>query len=133
MGLLDDIKALAGGGNAQKMLGAAQNLLESNGGLDGLVGRFRESGLGDVADSWVGTGENRAVSEDQVRQALGDERIDQVAHDADVSHDDALAGLTRFLPNIVDHLTPDGKIPDMGEVSRALGDLDLGALRKLVK
>lgn len=132
MGLLDDIKALAGGGNAQKMLGAAQNLLESNGGLDGLVGRFRESGLGDVADSWVGTGENRAVSEEQVRQALGDERIDQVARDADVSHDDALAGLTKFLPNIVDHLTPDGKIPDMGEVSRALGDLDLGALRKLV-
>lgn len=132
MGLLDDIKALAGGGNAQKMLGAAQNLLESNGGLDGLVGRFRESGLGDVADSWVGTGENRAVSEEQVRQALGDERIDQVARDADVSHDEALAGLTKFLPNIVDHLTPDGKIPDMGEVSRALGDLDLGALRKLV-
>lgn len=133
MGLLDSIMTMAGGPNVGKLLGAAENLIKNAGGLDGLVGKFHQSGSGEAADSWVSTGDNQPVSEEQVRQAIGDEGVAQVAQDAGVSHGDALSGLTKFLPGLVNHLTPNGQMPDMGQLSQVLKGLDIGALLKMIK
>lgn len=133
MGLLDSIMTMAGGPNGGSLLGAAEKLITNAGGLDGLVGKFHQSGSGAAADSWVSTGPNQPVTEEQVRQAIGDEGVAQVAQDAGVSHEDALSGLTKFLPGLVNHLTPDGRMPDLGQLSGLLKGLDIGALLKMIR
>lgn len=80
-------------------------------------------GLGDAADSWVSTGANQPVSATDLASALGSDTISHVAGQAGVSPDDAAAGLAQILPQVVDHLTPDGQVPDDASVQTALGGL----------
>lgn len=89
--------------------GAAGGLLGS--GLNDLLGRFQRNGFGDVADSWISTGPNRAISPDQLQQALGPDTVSSLAREAGVSDIDVLSGLSRDLPEAVDQLTPSGEIP----------------------
>ena len=90
--------------------GAAGGLL--GGGLNDLLGRFQQSGHGDIANSWIGTGANRAVSEDQLRDALGPDTVSSLAQQAGVSDMDLLSGLSRDLPDAIDQMTPEGRIPE---------------------
>ncbi len=90
--------------------GAAGGLL--GGGLNDLLGRFQQSGHGDIANSWIGTGANRAVSEDQLRDALGPDTVSSLAQQAGVSDMDLLSGLSRDLPDAIDQMTPQGRIPE---------------------
>jgi uncharacterized protein YidB (DUF937 family) len=89
--------------------GAAGGLLGS--GLNDLLGRFQRNGYGDVADSWIGTGPNRAISPQQLQEALGPDAVGSLAEQAGVSDIDLLSGLSRDLPDAVDQLTPSGEIP----------------------
>src|ERR1700750_1610174 len=73
---------------------------EDSGGLTGLVQKFQNAGLGDVVSSWVGTGENRPVSTDQLHQVLGDQHATQLADDAGMSKDQMLAQLSQHLPGL---------------------------------
>ena len=68
--------------------------------------------MDNAVSSWIGTGENRAASAEQVRQALGEDRIQQVAQSAGVTNQKASQGLAALLPQIIDMLTPDGKLPE---------------------
>jgi uncharacterized protein YidB (DUF937 family) len=133
MGLLDSIlgSALggqgAGGGNAA-LLNAVVSLLgndSAHGGLGGLVSKFQQSGLGDVVSSWISTGQNLPVSADQLRGALGDDTIGQLARQTGSSHGDILGQLTQLLPQVVDKLTPNGQVPQggLGNVTDLLGML----------
>lgn len=90
--------------------GAAGGLL--GGGLRDLLDRFQQSGHGDVARSWIGTGPNDAISPSQLEQALGPETVSSLAQQAGISDIDLLSGLSRDLPGAVDQLTPDGRIPN---------------------
>jgi uncharacterized protein YidB (DUF937 family) len=90
--------------------GAAGGLL--SGGLRELADRFQQSGHGDVADSWIGTGSNRPVTPQQVENALGRDTVNTLAEEAGVSDIDVLNGLSRDLPDAVDQLTPQGRIPE---------------------
>jgi uncharacterized protein YidB (DUF937 family) len=90
--------------------GAAGGLL--NGGLSDLLNRFQQNGHGDVANSWIGTGPNRAVSPDQLQEALGPDTVNSLAEQAGISQIDLLSGLSRDLPDAVDQLTPEGRIPE---------------------
>lgn len=89
--------------------GAAGGLL--SGGLSDLVNRFQHSGHGDIANSWIGTGANHAISPDQLQQALGPDTVNSLAEQAGISQVDVLQGLSRDLPGAVDELTPDGALP----------------------
>ncbi len=134
MGLLDSAMKLAGGGGGGSGLaGTVSGLLERAGGIDGLVARFQESGLGDKARSWVGTGDNEDVSPDEVRQALGREDVRRVADEAGVSEDEAASGLAGLLPGLVDRLTPGGQVPDLGALTSRLKGMDAGALADLLR
>ncbi len=99
---------------AGKVVDAVIALLNNpqTGGLAGLVKTLREKGLDDVVSSWISTGANRAASAEQVRQALGEGRIQQVAQSAGVTNQKASQGLAALLPQIIDMLTPDGKLPE---------------------
>jgi uncharacterized protein YidB (DUF937 family) len=93
------------------------SLLEKHGGdLKQLVGRFESSGFGNKVKSWIGTGDNEALSADEVKQALGPEQVNDLAREAGVEPDEAADALARDLPEAVDRSTPGGIIPSMDEV-----------------
>jgi uncharacterized protein YidB (DUF937 family) len=107
----------AGQGGAGGLLGQLrQNLGETSPGrvlIDGLgelVDRFKQSGYGEAAESWVGTGPNRFMTPAQLEQAIGPEVLDTLSKQTG-SKDDLLGRLSRSLPNAVDSYTPEGRLP----------------------
>ncbi|WP_327366541.1 YidB family protein [Streptomyces sp. NBC_01217] len=100
-------------GNGQSGTGGSGNALE------GLIGMLTKSGLVDQAQSWVGTGENQAVSGAQIAEALPNETLQKVAQEAGVSTQQAADEIARSLPTAVDKLTPSGEVPE----GRSIEDL----------
>jgi uncharacterized protein YidB (DUF937 family) len=122
MSMLDQLtKQVAGDGNAEKVVQKVGPLLERVGGVDGLKQKFEQAGLGDVAQSWIGTGSNKSVSPDQVKDALGQQQVAQIANEAGVSTDEAASGLSKVLPDAVDNVTPSGQVPSAGDVRAQFG------------
>jgi uncharacterized protein YidB (DUF937 family) len=89
-------------------------------GLGGLIDQFQKKGLGDVIDSWVNRGTNKIVAPDQVTAALGGDVVDQLSRRTGLSRDQVVAELARMLPNVVDKLTPDGRLPTQQELMRLM-------------
>lgn len=81
------------------------------GGFDVLINRFKQSGLEDVINSWIGTGQNQPISPTQLRQALGQETVDNLSRRAGAPQEDLLAQLSKYLPGVIDRLTPSGQVP----------------------
>jgi uncharacterized protein YidB (DUF937 family) len=94
--------------------GAAGSVL--SGGLGDLLRQFQQNGQGEVANSWVGNGPNKQISPDDLAKALGADQIDALSTQSGLSRDDLLAGLSRHLPDVINHLTPDGRLPSEGEL-----------------
>ncbi len=101
----------ASGGNGQALLGAALNLLQQHGGVAGLVQKLSQAGLGQHVQSWVGTGANLPVTGDQLHQALGSGVIGQLASQLGLSPQQASGSLAQLLPEVINHLTPQGSVP----------------------
>ena len=87
-------------------------------GLSGLVKRFRDGGLDNIIDSWIGRGANRPVSPNQLHQALGDGTVEGLSRETGLPRDDLLSQLSRLLPEVVDKLTPEGRLPTETELTR---------------
>jgi uncharacterized protein YidB (DUF937 family) len=121
MTMIDDLMKKAGGGDAAKVAQKVGPLLEQVGGVDGLVKKFESAGLGGVAKSWISTGSNEPVSPGQVKEALGQQQLEQVANEANVSPDQAAEGLSKVLPEAVDNLTPNAEVPAPETVQARLG------------
>ena len=141
MGLLDQLAGQVlgslGGGQAQgggqnlqavllqAVLGMVQN---SEGGLGGLLSKLGNAGLGDQVASWVGTGQNLPVSADQITQALGHGGLGDLAAQLGLPSDQIAGHLAELLPQVVDHLTPNGQVPDAGSDLFSQGLSALGGL-----
>jgi uncharacterized protein YidB (DUF937 family) len=91
-----------------------------SGGLAGLIGAFQSKGLGDMVSSWISTGPNPPVSAAQVTDALGQDTIEQFARKAGVPASEAGSILAALLPAAIDHLTPDGKVPETNSLEGSL-------------
>ena len=89
-------------------------------GLGGLIDQFQKKGLGDVIDSWVNRGTNKTVAPDQVSGALGGDVVNELSRRTGLSRDQVVAELARMLPNVVDKLTPDGRLPTQQELMRLM-------------
>ena len=146
MGLLDSILgSVLGGGAAQGQCSGQAALINAviqmvankgaggggaGGGLGALVGALTQGGLGNVASSWVGTGQNLPVSAEQLQSVLGSGGggglLAQLAQQAGLSHGDTASGLSQILPGLVDKLTPDGQIPQQDSLEKMLGSLGIG-------
>ncbi len=85
-------------------------------GLGGLVERFRQGGLENLIKSWIGTGANKPIAPNQLHQALGPDTVDGLARETGLDRDDLLSQLSRLLPEVIDKLTPDGKLPSDDEL-----------------
>jgi len=96
--------------------GAAGTVL--NGGLGGLLKQLQQSGQGDVARSWVGTGPNKTISQGDLAGALGTDTLDKLSEQTGMDRADLLSGLSQHLPRFVDQLTPDGRLPTEEEAAR---------------
>jgi uncharacterized protein YidB (DUF937 family) len=79
--------------------------------MNGLLENFTKAGMGDQVKSWVGTGDNKSITPDQVNQALGADHIAQAAKDAGCTPEQASSDLAKVLPQIVDTATPSGQVP----------------------
>ncbi len=98
--------------------GAAGSIL--SGGLGDLLNQFQQSGHGDAANSWVSTGPNRQISPNDLANALGVDQINALASQTGLSREELLAGLSQQLPEVINHLTPDGRMPTEQEAARWL-------------
>jgi len=146
MGLLDSVlgavtgnqSSAADGGGLGGLIGAlSQNpqILQAitgmlgndgqAGGLGGLMAKFQQAGLGDVMNSWVGTGANQPISGDQLGQVLGQDTLSALASKIGMEPGAAAGQLSQLLPGIVDKLTPQGQMPQggLGNTSDLMGML----------
>jgi uncharacterized protein YidB (DUF937 family) len=103
-------RALAGRSDEPGAPGSTQ-ARGTEGGLGGLIGRFRQGGLEDVIKSWIGTGPNRPISPSQLHDALGAETVESLSAETGLPREELLSQLSRALPKVIDNLTPDGKLP----------------------
>ncbi|MDP4003746.1 YidB family protein [Methylobacterium sp. NEAU K] len=106
---------LDGPGEAPARRGAAPDGQGDLGGLDGLVDRFRQGGLGDVIESWIGHGANRPVAPDQLAHALGPDTLDTLQSQTGMDRATLLSQLAQALPEVVHALTPQGRVPGAEE------------------
>jgi uncharacterized protein YidB (DUF937 family) len=95
--------------------GAAGSVI--SGGLSDLLRQFQQNGQGETANSWVAPGPNKPISPDDLGRALGADQIDALSAQSGLSRDELLTGLSRYLPEVIDQLTPDGRLPTESELS----------------
>jgi uncharacterized protein YidB (DUF937 family) len=101
-------------GNLTQVLG---NLLANNGelgGLQGMMEKFNQAGLGNVLNSWIGTGSNLPISGDQLTSALGPDTLGKLATQVGLNGSQLSDQLAQMLPGLVDKLTPNGTAPEAG-------------------
>jgi len=133
MGLLDSVVgALAGGqpGGNKALLETVMQLINNpqTGGLAGLIQSFQQGGLGNIVNSWVSTGANLPVSAEQIRDVLGKAQLQGLAAQLGVSPEQASGNLAELLPQLVDKLTPNGQVPQGGDLMAQGLDLLKGKL-----
>ncbi|GAC1372628.1 MAG: hypothetical protein NVS3B3_07020 [Aquirhabdus sp.] len=119
-----------GGASPQIMaalLPAVLGWVQQQGGIGNAVSTLTNSGLGSQVQSWVGTGENQAADPAALGQLLGSDKIAQVAAQVGVSPEEVQGGLAALLPQVVNHLTPNGDTSNAAEADNAVSSI-LGKL-----
>jgi len=116
-------QAVGSGGSA--VTGLVLNMIANrgNGGLGGLVNQFTTAGLGEIIGSWISTGPNMTASPEHIRMALGQQQVQQMAQNSGLSVDSLLAGLAQQMPALINHITPQGQIPQQSSLEQTLGQL----------
>ena len=112
-----------GGNPMLRMLLPLVASLLMNGGLQKILGRLQESGKGAKGQSWVSTGPNEPVDAADVKAALDDRELAEIAQKLGVSEDEAAEAVAQVLPDVVDKATPAGELPDDSELDRTFGRL----------
>ena len=121
----------SGGGGGSGGLGGGLGGLGSilgGAGLGGLLDQFRQRGLSNQADSWVGTSANQSLAPEDVQGVFGADDISRIAQEAGLNDIETREGLAQLLPDVVDRLTPNGQVPSDDDLNGSLDDF-LGRLR----
>ena len=110
---------IGGGGPSAGRMGAG-------GGLGELLQQFERAGLGDVVNSWIGPGQNAPIAPGQLGQVLGDDFVAGLAQRTGAAPEDLLGQLSQILPQMVDRVTPEGRVPDggLGDIGAILSRFD---------
>lgn len=123
MGLLDGVLGnlvggllggqLPQGAQAQSpLLEMALRLLQQNGGIQGVLGKFEQAGLGQQAQSWISAGQNLPIDAGAISKIFGQGQLGEIAQQLGITHEQAAGQLAQALPQVVDKLTPQGQIPE---------------------
>lgn len=124
-GLLGSLGGLLGGGSQEQSAGLLSGLLDQVGGLNGLQELMGKAGLGEQVSSWIGNGQNLPVSAEQIQSALGSGVVGSLAGKLGLDASQASGMLAQVLPDLVNHLTPQGQVT---EGAAASGQLDASSL-----
>ena len=108
--------------NPGGLMGTIVGLINNpeTGGIQGLINTFKEKGLGDTVTSWIGTGQNLPISNEQVQAVLGSEQVQSIAQKLGLSSADASSGIANLLPQVIDKLTPNGQLPEGGVLEKGM-------------
>ena len=124
MGLLDNFiskvnSTVTSGDANQNIIRSIYELINSNqvGGIDGLLRKLSLTGQGSIGESWVSQGKNKSITATQLNRALGGDVVGQFATKLGISNNAALSKLARYLPLIIDKLTPEGKITNASQMN----------------
>jgi len=98
--------------------GAAGSVI--SGGLGDLLKQLQQSGHGETASSWVSQGPNKQISPNDLASALGADQINSLMSQSGLSRQELLDGLSQHLPAVINHLTPDGRLPTESELAGRL-------------
>jgi uncharacterized protein YidB (DUF937 family) len=113
MGFMNDLTARLGGSQGSDGgVAVLHKMVRSSGGLHGLIWKLSRSGLGQQAQSWVGTGENQPVTGSQVREAIDARQLKAIADQSGLTPEETSDQLARVLPVVVNQATPQGQLPD---------------------
>ena len=107
-------------GNLGGILGGAAAGSVISGGLGDLLKQLQQNGHGETANSWVSPGPNKQIAPNDLASALGVDQINGLMSQTGLSRDDLLSGLSQHLPDVIHHLTPDGRLPSDSELSGRL-------------
>jgi uncharacterized protein YidB (DUF937 family) len=125
-------QASGSGGLGGPLLQMAMNMLTQGGGQSagGLLDQLRQAGLGNAVDSWIGSGQNQAISAEQLQSVLGSDKLAGMASALGLDADQVSGQLSQLLPELVDKLTPQGTMPEGG-----FGNADalMGMLQSVLK
>lgn len=121
-GINDILGQILGGGQGgnldiQKLVGPVMEMVQSKGGLQGLISQLQSSGLGDQVGSWIGTGENAKVDPTALANAVGMENVKELAAKTGLPVERVTGDLGQLLPNLIDKLSPGGAIPGVSQAS----------------
>lgn len=116
-GLLDNLmgrmpaghQGSQGGG---QMIQMVLQMLQQNGGIEGVLRKMQQAGYGGHMQSWIGTGQNQPISPDALSKIFGQGQLGQIAQQLGMSHQEAAGGLAQALPEVVNQMTPQGEVPD---------------------
>jgi len=134
-GGLSDLLGQVLGGGAQRgtggglgdvvsgMLGRGAGPGGGMGALGGLLEQMQRAGFGDEARSWVGTGQNMPISPDALGHIFGQGGVEEIARRAGLTPRQTSEGLSELLPEVVDHVTPDGQVPDLDQLTLSVENL----------
>lgn len=129
MGLFDNIAgAVLGklGGEQGGIAQIAMEMFNQNGGLNGVLDKFKQGGLGDLAASWVSTGANLPISTDQISNVLGSGAIAEMAEKFGIAPEVLTSQIAQYLPSVIDKMTPNGEVT--GDSNNLLNSI-LGILK----
>lgn len=120
MNILNTIQSALGGGNQKDdLMSSLMQLLGGKDGLQNLVSQFDAKGLGDIIGSWISTGQNKSISAAQIQNVFGADVLGGIASKLGLNVNDLSSQLSNLLPDVVDKLTPNGKIPEEDILSQA--------------
>ncbi|MEO8755632.1 MAG: YidB family protein [Casimicrobiaceae bacterium] len=116
-GLLDNLMGRMPAGNAgtqggNSLIQIALQMLQQNGGIQGVLAKMQQAGYGQQAQSWIGTGANQSISPDVMSQIFGQGQLNEIAQRLGMSRQEAAGGLAQALPEVVDGMTPNGHVAD---------------------
>ncbi len=98
-------------GSSPELAQGFLEMLQQRGGLDALIRRFQEQGLGDVIASWISTGPNQPITPEQLARVLDPEQLRELSRQAGVALSHVPELLAALVPTLVDRLTPEGDVP----------------------
>jgi uncharacterized protein YidB (DUF937 family) len=123
MGLMDTLTGLLKSSGMQDNVSKAIGSMAQDGSfsLEKFKARADQAGLGHIVDSWIGKGENKPITAEQVKQTADPANLERIADEAGVSVDEAATQISKALPDVVDKLTPEGKLPSEATARSGIG------------
>lgn len=105
------VSKFSGDQDQAHLVEAAMRLFNDHGGMQGILDKFTENGMAEEVTSWVSVGENMPITALQVQKAIGKPALNEIAREFDLPAKEVAEKLAKYLPTVVDRLTPNGKVP----------------------